>query len=65
VNRGLTVYLTEQLNDQIVPDVTSETESGRQMLQPIFNLMSDFTPSHWFYIRGLARLMNRVKKGAV
>ena len=49
----------------IVQDITSETESGRQMLQPIFYLMSNCTPGHWFYIRGMPSLMNSVKKGAV
>jgi len=59
------LWLTEQRNDHIVPDVTSETESNRQVLQPIFHLMSAYTPGHWLDIRGLAGLMNRVKKGSV
>jgi hypothetical protein len=59
------LWLTEQLNGQIVPDATSETESGGQVLQQIFHLMSTFTPGHWFDIRGLARLMNSVKKGSM
>jgi hypothetical protein len=59
------LWLTEQLNDQIVPDVTSETESGRQVLQPVFHLISTFTPGHLLDIRGLARLTNNVKKGSV
>ena len=53
------------VNGQIVPDFTSETESGRQVLQPIFHWMSAFTPGRWSNIRGLARLTDNVKKGSV
>jgi hypothetical protein len=59
------LWLTEQRNDQIVPDDTGETESDRHVLQPIFHLMSTYTPGHWLDIRDLAGPMNNVTKGSV